>query len=106
MEVYSGILIFGSTQKVGGGVPVGESLSKGYRMLAYEGTPSFWNYPCRIAQIVSAAVGFSWFHMGGCQNYGPFLGTLNRIQKGTIILTTTRIVFLGGPQHLSGVRAD
>ena len=37
--------------------------------------------------------------MGGCQNYGPFLGTLNirgRIiigtQKGTIILTTTHIV--------------
>ena len=35
--------------------------------------------------------------MGGCQNYGPFLGTLNirgRIigtQKGTIILTTTHI---------------
>ena len=35
-------------------------------------------------------------YMGGCQNYGPFLGTLNircRIiigsQKGTIILTTT-----------------
>ena len=38
-------------------------------------------------------------HMGGCQNYGPFLGTLNirgRIiigtQKGTIILTTTHII--------------
>ena len=38
--------------------------------------------------------------MGGCQDYGPFLGTLNircRImmgtQKGTIILTTTRIGF-------------
>ena len=38
--------------------------------------------------------------MGGCQNYGPFLGTLNirgRIiigtQKGTIILTTTHIGF-------------
>ena len=38
-------------------------------------------------------------HMGGCQNYGPFLGTLNirdRIiigtQKGTIILTTNHIV--------------
>ena len=38
-------------------------------------------------------------YMGGCQNYGPFLGTLNiryRIimgtQKGTITLTTTRIV--------------
>ena len=37
-------------------------------------------------------------HMGGCRNYGPFLGTLNircRItigtQKGTIILTTTHI---------------
>ena len=37
-------------------------------------------------------------HMGGCQNYGPFWGTLNircRIitgsQKGTIILTSTHI---------------
>ena len=36
--------------------------------------------------------------MGGCQNYGPFLGTLNirgRIiigtQKGTIILTTSHM---------------
>ena len=36
--------------------------------------------------------------MGGCQNYGPFLGTLNSrgriivgIQKGTIILTTYHI---------------
>ena len=36
--------------------------------------------------------------MGGCQNYDPVLGTLNircrmiiRIQKGTIILTATRI---------------
>ena len=41
--------------------------------------------------------------MGGCQNYGPFLGTLNircRIvigtQKGTIILTTTH---MGCPQN-------
>ena len=40
----------------------------------------------------------SLLHMGSCQNYGPFLGTLNiwcRIiigtQKGTIILTTTHI---------------
>ena len=39
--------------------------------------------------------------MGGCQNYGPFLGTLNirfrtiiGIQKGTMILTTTHMVFL------------
>ena len=37
-------------------------------------------------------------YMGGCQNWGPFLGTLNnrcRIQtmsqKGTLILTTTHI---------------
>ena len=36
--------------------------------------------------------------MGGCQNCGPFLGTLNirghitiGIQKGTIILTTSLI---------------
>ena len=36
--------------------------------------------------------------MGGCQNYGPFLGTLNircrillRTHKGTIILTTTHM---------------
>ena len=38
-------------------------------------------------------------HMGGCQNYGPFLGTLNircrtiiRTQERTIILTTTYIL--------------
>ena len=37
-------------------------------------------------------------HMGGCQNDGPLLGTLNircriivGIQKGAIILTTTHI---------------
>ena len=37
-------------------------------------------------------------HMGGCQNYGPFVGTLNNrcritigTQEGTIILTTTHI---------------
>ena len=41
--------------------------------------------------------------MGGCQNYGPFLGTLNircRIiigtQKGTIILISTHIPELRG----------
>ena len=38
-------------------------------------------------------------HVGGCQNYGPFLGTLKircrimlGIQKGTIILTTTHVL--------------
>ena len=42
--------------------------------------------------------------MGGCQNYGPFLGTLNircriiiGIQKGTIILTTTHIFIAQNP---------
>ena len=37
-------------------------------------------------------------YVGGCQNYGPFLGTLNircriimRTQKGTLILTTTHV---------------
>ena len=41
-------------------------------------------------------------HMGGCQNYRPFLGALNArcriiigIQKGTIILTTTHMTKLG-----------
>ena len=48
--------------------------------------------------------------MGGCQNYGPCLGTLDRIiigiKKGTIILTTTQMdrpVVVGrlplGPVH-------
>ena len=42
----------------------------------------------------------SLLHLGACQNYGPFLGTLNircRIiigtQKGTIILTSTHLNF-------------
>ena len=41
-------------------------------------------------------------YMGGCQNYGPFSGTLNircririGIQKGTLILTTTHITYIG-----------
>ena len=44
--------------------------------------------------------------MGGCQNYGPFLGTLNirgRIiigtQKGTIILTTSHIIYYTKELH-------
>ena len=43
---------------------------------------------------------FNSFRLGGCQNYGPFLGTLNNrcriivgTQKGTIILTTTQMYF-------------
>ena len=50
------------------------------------------------------------FDMGGCQNHGPFLGTLNNrcriilgTQKGTLILTTTHMnleTFLA-PWHVS-----
>ena len=46
---------------------------------------------------------YIYIYMGGCQNYGPFLGTLNirgriimGIQKGTIILTTTHIYLYRG----------
>ena len=48
--------------------------------------------PYRLVPPTAAAR----LHLGGCQNDGPFLGTLTircrmliRIQKGTIILTTT-----------------
>ena len=41
---------------------------------------------------------YLYIYMGGCQNYGPFWGTLNNrsriiigTQKGTIILTTTHM---------------
>ena len=46
--------------------------------------------------------------MGGCQNYGPFVGPLNirgritmGIQKGTMILTTTNMssIFCGDTQY-------
>ena len=47
--------------------------------------------------------------MGGCQNYGPLLGSLNigchimlRTQKGTIILTTTQMV--SGSRRVLGLR--
>ena len=52
--------------------------------------------------------------MGGCQNYGPFVGTpintrcriIIGIQKRTIILTTTHIGFrfLGSRVKVLGVR--
>ena len=49
---------------------------------------------------MSTQLGYS--EMGGCQNYGPFLGTLNircrtiiGTQKGTIILTTTQMNLKG-----------
>ena len=48
--------------------------------------------------------------MGGCQNYGPFLGSyyntapiIQGTQKGTLILTTTHIIncMFGTPKPLS-----
>ena len=46
-------------------------------------------------------------HVGGCQNYGLFLGTLNircriiiRTQKGTLILTTTHVGPLNSPERI------
>ena len=62
-------------------------------------------------------------HMSGCQNYGPFLGTLNircriiiGIQKGTIILTTTQMAveatnphtrtIVGGSWDLVAIRVE
>ena len=45
--------------------------------------------------------GSIYVYMGGCQNYGPSLGTLNIrcriiivIPEGTIILTTTHMTYL------------
>ena len=52
----------------------------------------------RLRTLVKAQCGNRCVYVGGCQNYGPCLGTLDircRIilgtQKGTIILTTTHI---------------
>ena len=51
-----------------------------------------------MSSLLTGVYTFFGPHMGGCQNYGPFLGTLNirgriiiGIQKGTIILTTKHI---------------
>ena len=48
----------------------------------------------------NSALGFLNSHMGGCQNYGSLLGSLNtrcrnilRNQNGTIVFTTTRMDF-------------
>ena len=57
--------------------------------------------------------GNQWADLGGCQNHGPFLGTLNigcriliGIQKGTIILTTTHSHFRFEVRMLSRPFAD
>ena len=58
--------------------------------------------PSKISVVPVGMVGFLSCedpYMGGCQNYGSFLGTLNircriisGIQKGTILLTTTHMI--------------
>ena len=55
---------------------------------------------CCILLHYTRGLGFRVLHMGGCQNYAPFWGTLNnrcriiiRTQQGTIILTTTHMGF-------------
>ena len=49
-------------------------------------------------------------HMGGCQNYGPFSGTLNfrcriiiGIQNGTIILPTTHMAVEASNPHTRSI---
>ena len=49
--------------------------------------------------VIGDPIIYIYIYMGGCQNYGPFLGTLNirgRIIMGTpkrtIILTTTHMI--------------
>ena len=51
-------------------------------------------FPKRILDSLRPTI----VHVGGCQNYGPFLGTLNNrcrsiigTQKGALILTTTHV---------------
>ena len=56
----------------------------------------YWN-TCAYRDAIYIYI-YIYMYMGGCQNYGPFLGALNircriiiGIQKGSIILTTTHI---------------
>ena len=56
-----------------------------------------WRHPPHAASLLEVTLRGS-VHVGGCQNYDPFLGTLNSrcriiigIQNGSIILTTTHV---------------
>ena len=57
---------------------------------------------CRLGLMLKVPIYGGWgkLYMGGCQNYDPFLGTLNircrirlGIQKGTVVLTTTHLLY-------------
>ena len=69
------------------------------------GPPILGNYHVKGSEAATTRLGFPDVcrvpDLGGCQNYGPFLTTLNiggriiiGIQKGTIILTTTHLAGL------------
>ena len=62
------------------------------------GIASGARFPPSTVRFAASALGFVIQDLGGCQNHGPFLVTLNircriimGIQKGTIILTTTHL---------------
>ena len=73
--------------------------------VGFHSTQSLWGSGCRgfghlglwvWGASMLRSIGAT--YMGSCQNYGPFLGTLNirchiilGTQKGTIILTTTHM---------------
>ena len=67
------------------------------RSLTKHGPPLLW--PKALWDDVSGVtLPETELQMGGCQNYGPFLGTVNircliiiGIQEGTIIVTTTQV---------------
>ena len=67
--------------------------------LERQGGGAACNRNIRISLVWGPALGVGWGYMGGCQNHGPFLGTLNMrcriiigIQKGTILFTTTHML--------------
>ena len=83
----------------GGGAGMGAWLctKRGMQLVARRLPGCFLDAPtCPGGRIAEPFCSRSVCYMGGCQNHGPFLGTLNircriiiGIQKGTIILTTT-----------------
>ena len=75
--------------------PVGE-VKHGIHGHTGLGSPS--TIPTSDTTTITSIMIIYLIYIGGCQNYGPFLGTLNircriiiGIQKGNIILTTTNM---------------
>ena len=82
------------------------------KRLVHVRSPDIWRFPKSGVPFLGVPIiriiicwGLYWgppilgnYHMGGCQNFGPFLGTLHircriilGIQRGTRILTTTHM---------------